>query len=1033
MQKKNNSSIVIIIIVVFLIFLFVLFTTFGKSDKGGQGNSVSDIILQQTAVQQLANESGKSVDYYAENGVMRHLNFGWTGQAGQSPQEVISDFLKEYVDLFNITDIEQQLQLIDVKQSDSGDSTYRYQQVYNGVPIYGSDLVFYLDSKGALYGYEGGYSAGLSIDTKPQISESDAVKVAEEYSSSKKLELISPGTLVIYDQAVFGGEGNDRTRLAWVIDLVSEEGATESIYSTYFIDAHSGEIIFEIPILNTVKDFAIFDANNERKWDLARIFLKKTITPKQVMDENGKLVVDDTIDVEAQNIWEQMNTIYDYFEDNFKWKSYDGKDSPLVAYINFEFNLLSEMQCKNAGWDGLNEIMLFCDNTTDSIDVFAHEFTHGVSNALVNFSVESGRVSESNALNESYSDIFAAFIDQQHPWQICFSDCNGKDLIRDLENPHNNPKREFPESYNELSKPGSQSCEGDEKNGCGHINSTIHSYAVYKFTEKIGISKSQNIMFYSLENGYMPSNADFKTARRVVANTCQRLIGKYGINGRDCVAIEEAYESVGIKDESITVEPKKEEKPGSVITVVAPMPEATAFPQSTSLDSEVVLVMDISGSMEKDDISGITKIEAAQHASTSLLDVISTEQEAFNGSVNHSVGLVTFSTSADTRISLTTSIEEVKNTILNLSPDGKTAMADGLQQGIDQFAENNTSKQMIVLLSDGMPNVSSTGWYFSRDEYQAEVVDLATAAGEKGICIYTIGFGNPSADEESEGFIDEAFLREVASASKCGSYYLAQDAGQLADVFVELRHASMGSILFQQSGTINQSENIDLGTFEVSGNQSQMLFTLNWPGSLLTANLVDPNGKTVDDSYQGATISSQDTITSIVITSPQAGNWHLQIYGQDVPEGVTSYNTVVSTRGGTANGSDITWLWFVLGGAVVVIALVAIKKPQQRNAMVNSRAQGPRLVFISGSMAGKQIRLATDMLIGRNENCQIIIPDPSVSRKHARICFANNAWFIQDQNSSSGTFVNKEKVHSIRLHSGDLIRLGNTEINFYDR
>jgi hypothetical protein len=243
----------------------------------------------------------------------------------------------------------------------------------------------------------------------------------------------------------------------------------------------------------------------------------------------------------------------------------------------------------------------------------------------------------------------------------------------------------------------------------------------------------------------------------------------------------------------------------------------------------------------------------------------------------------------------------------------------------------------------------------------------------------------------------------------------------------------MGSILFQQSGTINQSENIDLGTFAVSGNQSQMLFTLNWPGSLLTANLVDPSGKTVDDSYQGATISSQDTITSIVITSPQAGNWHLQIYGQDVPEGVTSYNTVVSTRGGTANESDITWLWFVLGGAVVVIALVAIKKPQQRNTLRNSRAQGPRLVLISGSMAGKQIRLAADMLIGRNENCQIIIPDPSVSRKHARICFANNAWFIQDQNSSSGTFVNKEKIHSIRLHSGDLIRLGNTEMNFYDR
>ena len=140
MQKKNNSSIVIIIIVVFLMFLVLLFTTFGKTDKGGQGNSVSDIILQQTAVQQLANESGKSVDYYAENGVMRHLNFEWTGQAGQSPQEVLSDFLNEYVDLFNITDIDQQLRLSRnlTDKSDFGDSTYcNINQIYNGIPVYG--------------------------------------------------------------------------------------------------------------------------------------------------------------------------------------------------------------------------------------------------------------------------------------------------------------------------------------------------------------------------------------------------------------------------------------------------------------------------------------------------------------------------------------------------------------------------------------------------------------------------------------------------------------------------------------------------------------------------------------------------------------------------------------------------------------------------------------------------------------------------------------------------------------------------------
>lgn len=1029
MQKKNNFPMVVVIIGVFIVFLIILFSTFGRSGKGGQ----SGVLQQQTAVQRLADESGQPVDYSIENGVIRHLSFKWSGQTGQSSQAVLSDFLVEFADLFNIENIEQQLQLIDTIQSDFGNNTYRYRQVYNGVPIYGSDLVFYVDQYGILNGYEGGYSAGLSINTQPSISESDAVDAVEKYTSSNTLELIQPGSLVIYDPAVFGGTDIDQSRLAWKIDLASDEGSSENIYSTFLVDAHSGEMIFEIPILYTAKDFAIHDAENKKRWDLARIFLGKLVAPKQVMDEDGLLDEDETVDEEAQNVWQHMHTIYDFYNSNFGWKSYDGEDSQITAYINFEFNGMSNIQCKNAAWDHKNEIMLYCDDTTDSVDVFAHEFTHGVSGALVDFSVESGKVSESNALNESYSDIFTAFIDEEHPWQICFSDCAGGDLVRDLSDPHNHPKREFPETYDELSEPGEESCEGDEKNGCGHVNSTIHSHAVYLFTSSIGVEKAQNIMFYSLKDGYMPSNANFKTARRVITNTCQRLIGEFGITSQDCAVVEDAYESVGILDETKSVEPQQEEQPDSVITVIAPIPQTTAVPQTTSLDSETVLVMDISGSMNEYDISGVTKIEAAQHASSSLLDVIKTEQEAYSGSISHSIGLVSFSYTSYTESQLTSSIDDVQNMIWNLYPDGQTAMADGLQAGIDLFDENNTSKQIIVLLSDGLPNASSTGWFWTQEEYKDEVIELSSQAGERGICVYTIGFGDPSADEDSDKYIDEGFLRDIASASKCGDYYNAQDAGQLADVFVELRHASMGSILFEKSGTINQGENLDLGSFSVPGGQSQMLFTLNWPGSQLTAALVDPGGKTVDSGYPGATISSQDTITSVVIESPQGGDWHLQIYGQDVPEGVISYNTVVSTRSAGKGKSTSSWLWVVLGGVVVVIALAASRKPGQVAAAGARQAQGPRLVFTNGSLAGKQLKLSTDMLIGRSEKCQIQIPDPSVSRKHARIVYANERWFIQDQNSSSGIYVNGKKEQSIRLHSGDVIRLGNTEIKFYSR
>ncbi len=90
----------------------------------------------------------------------------------------------------------------------------------------------------------------------------------------------------------------------------------------------------------------------------------------------------------------------------------------------------------------------------------------------------------------------------------------------------------------------------------------------------------------------------------------------------------------------------------------------------------------------------------------------------------------------------------------------------------------------------------------------------------------------------------------------------------------------------------------------------------------------------------------------------------------------------------------------------------------------------PRLELISGS-APRLTEISTpDFHIGRSSQNHCPVGDPQVSRVHVRIRGAQNAWFIQDQNSSSGTFVNGNRIQAQRLNDGDQIRIGETTFRF---
>ena len=73
-----------------------------------------------------------------------------------------------------------------------------------------------------------------------------------------------------------------------------------------------------------------------------------------------------------------------------------------------------------------------------------------------------------------------------------------------------------------------------------------------------------------------------------------------------------------------------------------------------------------------------------------------------------------------------------------------------------------------------------------------------------------------------------------------------------------------------------------------------------------------------------------------------------------------------------------------------------------------------------------------ETVIGRDPNCDLFIDNPAISREHASIIYRGGRFFIKDNNSSNGTFLNGEKLKEgeWEIHDGDEIQIGKYKIIF---
>ena len=309
------------------------------------------------------------------------------------------DFLEKYRDLYLLWDPRSQLFLDHIVRNELGQHVF-FGQRRDEVPVFAAEIAVHL-SKDAIIGTNGNYLTEIPAFPPPVISEKRAETIALEYVGDENAQRVGEPKLVYFNARLFmtpadisnRNLGAD-THQAWQLTLQGDANIT----GIYFIDAQTGAVLFRLDVSPThapSKDLSIRTANNTTG------FLCTFGGAANWFDENG-LLPGASPDAEASNAFNFANQVYDFYYNNFHRHSWNNNGGELSMILD------DGRTTPNASFDGLCKHFIFSNNFA-TLDVLAHEFTHGVTD-----SAGSGNLlnaDQPGALNESYSDVFAALID----------------------------------------------------------------------------------------------------------------------------------------------------------------------------------------------------------------------------------------------------------------------------------------------------------------------------------------------------------------------------------------------------------------------------------------------------------------------------------------------------------------------------------------------------------------------------------------------------------------------------------------------
>lgn len=206
---------------------------------------------------------------------------------------------------------------------------------------------------------------------------------------------------------------------------------------------------------------------------------------------------------------------------------------------------------------------------------------------------------------------------------------------------------------------------------------------------------------------------------------------------------------------------------------------SSSWQDSTTMGIDIIISMDISGSMLAQDLKP-DRLEASKNVA---LDFISARP-------NDRMGLVIFSGESFTQCPLTTDHQVLQNLFKDVKSgmieDG-TAIGMGLATSVNRLKDSQSISKVVILLTDGVNNKGSI-----------PPLTAAKIAQKFGIRVYTIGVGTEgfapypfktpfgtTVYQDVEVQIDEKTLQDIATTTN-GKYFRATSNKALKEIYLEI-------------------------------------------------------------------------------------------------------------------------------------------------------------------------------------------------------------------------------------------------------
>lgn len=541
----------------------------------------------------------------APNGTVRWMN-GELGRVeaskrGADPVEAALGILDEHADVLRLREPARELRNIDISVDELGFTHARFEQTYEGVPVWGRDLYVHFDAKDDVYAINGTYEpTPVDVDLETTLTSS-----AAHDAVVRDLQTRGQWAPLPEDAAsAFGIDRVDTRQVLYPLD----DGQMSVAYEvnlhpnliewyTYVVDARDGSILNRIqrhctlhydpdasPAATDVDGLAnvasvptasgsfhsaqavdlngvtqslrVYQHTNDlfyKIWDLPNYSASGSTMPNE--PAGGAI----TISANNRDLQQGVELMH-VTSSNNSWSdpaAVSAHYNMRVAYDYFrdvhgrkaiddnDQSLISIIhitengqQVDNAYWNGR---MMIYGNGSRVFKPLAGSLDtggHEMSHGVIQHTANLVYQFQPGALNESFADVFGVLID---PDNMLLGETimqPGQGIaLRDLLNP-DNPQVNAPQPAHMNEF---RQLTIDQDNGGVHVNSGIPNRAAALIMQAIGHDKTGDIYYRALSS-YLTRNSEFEDARNAIEQATRDLFGE----GAELAAVQAAFDAVGI-------------------------------------------------------------------------------------------------------------------------------------------------------------------------------------------------------------------------------------------------------------------------------------------------------------------------------------------------------------------------------------------------------------------------------------------------------------------------------------------------------